>query len=118
MKCRNCGAEYSGKLINCPYCGTMNRKAAYRDFGKKVGRLIDKLFGLKTEAYDSVSRMVFVSVLRSLLIIVICLAVGLGLAMLQNVNYYQDVKEDTRRYENILWENENLVELNKAYEAR
>ena len=118
MKCKNCGAEYSNKLVKCPYCGTMNRKAAYKDFKKKVDQIIDRLFGLKTEAYDSVSKMIFISILRSLLIIAICLAIGFGLAMLQNVNYYHDEKEDTVRYENIIWENENLAVLNEAYANR
>ncbi|MBR3227675.1 MAG: zinc ribbon domain-containing protein [Erysipelotrichaceae bacterium] len=118
MKCKNCGAEYSDDLVKCPYCGTMNRKGAYADFGRKVRDIIDNLFGLKDEAYDSVSKMIFVSILRSLLIILICLGIGFGIGMAQNVNYYQDVRYDEERYEDIVWENENLAALNKAYEEK
>lgn len=118
MICKNCGGEFSDELTKCPYCGTMNRKGAYKDFRRKVSNIIDKLLGLKAEAYDSVSKMIGISLLRSLVIVVVVCALALGASMLVNVNYYNDAKYDEESYQKILWENENLSKLNEAYEGK
>ena len=119
MICKNCGGEFSDELVKCPYCGTMNRKGAYKDFRKKISRIIDKLLGLKAEAYDSVTRMIGVSLLRSIIIVaVICALAFCGASLMVNVNYYNDAEYDEEAYQKIIWENENLASLNEAYENR
>ena len=118
MICKNCGGEFSDKLTKCPYCGTMNKKGAYRDFRNKISAVIDRLLGLKTEAYESVSRMILVSVLRSIVLIAICILLAFAASRMYNVNYYNDSRYDKETLEDILWENENIQKLNEAYEKR
>ena len=116
MKCKNCGAEYSDKLSKCPYCGTMNRKAAYREFKEKVAGFFDRVLGLKAEAYDSISKMLLLSILRSLILIIVVCALAFGASFMANVNYYEDVKYDRETFNDISWENENLRRLNECFE--
>ena len=118
MICKNCGGEFSDELTKCPYCGTMNRKGAYKDFRRKVSNIISKLLGLKAEAYDSVSKMIGISLLRSIVIVIVVCALAFGASLLVNVNYYNDAKYDEESYQKILWENENLTKLNEAYERK
>ncbi len=118
MICKNCGGEFSDDLTKCPYCGTMNRKGAYKDFRKKISNIISRLLGLKAEAYDSVSKMIGISLFRSVIIVIVVCALALGASMLVNVNYYNDAKYDAESYQKILWENENLNKLNEAYERK
>ena len=51
MICKNCGGQFPDTLAKCPYCGTMNKKGAYRDFRRKVSAVIDRLLNLKEESY-------------------------------------------------------------------
>ena len=118
MICKNCGGEFSDKLTKCPYCGTMNKKGAYRDFRKKVSAFIDSLLGLKTEATASVSRMILTSILRSAVLIGVCVLLAFVASRFYNVNYYNDVRYDRERLEDIEWENENIQKLNEAYAKR
>lgn len=94
----------------------MNKKGAYRDFRKKISAVIDSLLGMKTEAYESVSKMILTSILRSIVLIVLCIALAFVSARMSNVNYYNDSRYDKERLEDITWENENIVKLNEAYE--
>jgi len=117
MKCKNCGGVFSDELTKCPYCGTMNRKGAYKDFRKKFAAVIDSLLGLKAEAYHSISRMIFVSLLRSFLMIAICILLAFFVSRFINTNHYSDPKYDREAYEQIVWMEENIDKLNAAYET-
>ena len=116
MICKNCGGEFPDTQVKCPYCGTMNKKGAYRDFRLKISAVIDRLLGMKTEAYESVSRMILTSILRSIVMIALCIALAFVCARMTNVNYYNDSRYDKERLEDINWENENIQKLNEAYE--
>ena len=116
MICKNCGGEFPDTLAKCPYCGTMNKKGAYRDFRRKVSAVIDRLLNLKEESYNSVSRMIFLSILRSLILIAVCILLAFVASRFYNVNYYNDARYDRERLEDIEWENENIQKLNEAYE--
>ena len=118
MICKNCGGEFSDELTKCPYCGTMNRKGAYKDFRKKISRIIDRLLGLKAEAYDSVTKMIGISLLRSVIVVAVICALAFFASLMVNVNYYNDAEYDEEAYQKIIWENENLVSLNEAYENK
>ena len=56
--CKNCNGVYDSKLSKCPYCSTMNKRGAYRDFRYEVADIIDKLIGLKSETSKSLSSVV------------------------------------------------------------
>lgn len=118
MICKNCGGEFPNTLAKCPYCGTMNKKGAYRDFRRKVSAVIDRLLNLKEESYSSVSRMILLSILRSLILIMVCILLAFVASRFYNVNYYNDSRYDKERLEDIEWENENIQKLNDAYEKR
>ena len=118
MICKNCGGVFSDTLAKCPYCGTMNKKGAYKDFRKKVSAVIDRLLSLKEESYNSVSRMILLSILRSLILIAVCILLAFVASRFYNVNYYNDSRYDKERLEDIEWENENIQKLNEAYENR
>ena len=116
--CKNCGGEYDDSLAKCPYCGTMHKAGAYRKFRKKIADLIDSLLGLKEEVEHSVSRNIFFSLLKAVLTVCIILALALGVSFFYNTNYYNDRKYDEERYADILWEEENLEKLNRAFAER
>ena len=118
MICKNCGGQFPDTIEKCPYCGTMNKKGAYRGFRKKVSAFIDSLLGLKTDAYESVSRMILVSILRSLVLIAVCVLLAFVASRFYNVDYYNDSRYDKERMEDIEWENANIQKLNEAYEQR
>ena len=113
--CKNCGGQFDSSLSKCPYCGTMNKKGAYADFRKKISGMIESMLGMKDEAQKSVSRMIVSSVLRGLILVLICMALGFTAGYFQNVNYYNDKEYDQKTYDNIVWEDENLEKLEEAY---
>ena len=113
--CKNCGGKYDSSLSKCPYCSTMNKKGAYRDFRHKVQDIIDGLTGLRYETSRSMSRIVFSAILRGLIITVICVGIGAALGLSANVNYYNDKEYDQDTLEDIIWEDENLEKMEKAY---
>ncbi|MBR4422048.1 MAG: hypothetical protein IKS69_05895 [Erysipelotrichaceae bacterium] len=114
MKCKNCGAVFSDDLDKCPYCGTMNKRGAYKKYRQKIRNIIDSLFGLKAEAYKSLSRLISASILRGLLTILLCIGLAFVVSRFINVNYYNDPKYDLETYEDILWEEDNLDRLDEA----
>ena len=75
--CKNCGAQYTDDLAKCPYCGTMHKRGAYRQFRKKISDMIDSMLGLKEKAQASVSRIILLSLLRSALIIAVVIVLQL-----------------------------------------
>ena len=115
VTCKNCGAVFSENLAKCPYCGTMNKKGAYRRFREKISEMIDSMLGLKDEAYRSISRMILLSIFRSLIMIAIVIGIAFVCSRFAKVNYYNDREYDEEAYETILWEDENLDKLEEAY---
>lgn len=113
--CKNCGGQFDENLNKCPFCGTMNKKAAYRDFRFKISDIIENVLGLKEEVYDSVHKLVFHALLRGTILVLIVSGLGFFLGYHSNVNYYNDKEYDEKTLENILWEDENLEKLEKAY---
>lgn len=116
--CKNCGAEYDENLSKCPYCSTMNKKGAYRNFRLQFSSFIDRLIGLADEAERSVSRTIARSLFRALIIVVIVIALAAVFAYFANTNYYNDKEYDQKTYEKIVWVEDNLDRLNKAYEDK
>ena len=113
--CKNCGAVFDDRLEKCPYCGTMNRRGAYRSFRMTFAGMIDQMLGLRDEVNQSTSRMVLFAFLRSLLLIAIVIGLAFMLSRTARVNYYSDPKYDQEAYETIVWEDENLEKLDEAY---
>ncbi|MCR4951957.1 MAG: hypothetical protein K6A40_11615 [Solobacterium sp.] len=114
--CKNCGAVFDENLEKCPYCGSMNRRGAYRAFRFKVSGMIDRMLGLRDVVNQSTSRMVLFSFLRSLLLIAVTIGLAFLLARTARVSYYNDPEYDREAYETIVWEDENLEKLDEAYE--
>ena len=69
VKCKNCGASFDENLEKCPYCGTMNKKGAYRSFRLKIVSMIDSVLGLKDDIHNSVSKIIWNSLLRAVILI-------------------------------------------------
>ncbi|MBQ1481965.1 MAG: hypothetical protein IIZ28_00175 [Erysipelotrichaceae bacterium] len=115
VTCKNCGAVFSESLEKCPYCGTMNKKGAYRKFRQKISDMIDAMLGLKEEAHRSVSKMIFISLLRGIVLIAAVVLLAFLFSRFANVNYYNDREYDEEALETILWEDENLEKLDEAY---
>ncbi|MBQ2509249.1 MAG: hypothetical protein II529_00355 [Erysipelotrichaceae bacterium] len=113
--CKNCGGEFDGRLSKCPYCGTMHKAGAYRNFRQKISDLIDTFLGLKEEVDRSVSQSIFFSLLRAILIVCIVIGAAFGASLLYNTNYYNDREYDEERLEDILWGEENLEKLDRAF---
>ena len=116
VKCKNCGASFDDDLAQCPYCGTMNKKGAYREFRLKIRDMIDSLLGLKDEVHSSVSAIILGALLRSVILIAVIVALAFVCAKFKNVNYYNDKEYDQEALEDITWLDENLDRLNEAYE--
>ncbi len=116
VKCKNCGASFDDDLAQCPYCGTMNKKGAYREFRLKVSDIIDSVLGLKEDVQRSVSSIILNALLRS--IVLIALIVGLAFigSNFAKVNYQNDKEYDQEALDDILWMDEHLDALNEAYE--
>lgn len=85
------------------------------DFRHKVSDIIDNMIGLKSETSSSMRKVVFASILKGFLIVAVCLLIGGVLGGAANVNYYNDREYDESTLEDILWEDENLDKLEKAY---
>ena len=113
--CKNCGAVFDDRLEKCPYCGTMNRRGAYRSFRMTFAGMIDQVLGLRDEVNQSTRRMVLFAFLRSLLLIAVVIGLAFIFAQTAQVNYYSDPKYDQEAYETIVWEDENLEKLEEAY---
>jgi hypothetical protein len=116
MKCKNCGGVFSDELEKCPYCGTMNKRGAYKKYRQKIRDIIDRVFGLKAEAYNSISKLILMSILRGLVMIAIVIGLAFTFSRFMKVNYYNDPEYDQEALEDILWEEENLDKLNEAFE--
>ena len=116
VTCKNCGAVFDETLEKCPYCGTMNRRGAYGSFRRRFAGLIDEMLGLREEANRSVSRIIFSSLLRSLILIAAVIGLAFFFSQYAKVNYYNDPERDEEALEMILWEEENLEKLDEAYE--
>ena len=116
VSCKNCGAVYDETLAKCPYCGTMNKKGAYRQFRLKITDMIDGMLGLKDDVHRSISRTILLSFLRALILIAITVGLAFIASRFANVNYYNNWEYDEKAYETILWEDENLEKLEKAYQ--
>ena len=117
VSCKNCGAVYDETLAKCPYCGTMNKKGAYRQFRLKIVSMIDGMLGLRDDVHRSISRTILLSLLRSLILIAIVVGLAFIASRFANVNYYNDREYDEKAYETILWEDENLEKLEEAYQS-
>ena len=115
ITCKNCGAQVSDELSKCPYCGTMNRKGAYKEFRLKISGFVDSMIGLKEETHKSLSRMIFTSFFRSLIIITVIIGLAYVLSLSAKVNYYNDKEYDQKAYEEIIWADENMDKLDEAY---
>lgn len=116
--CKNCGGEYTDDMIKCPYCGTMHKRGAYRNFRRKVNAIIDKVLGLKDTVEKSTSRVILGSIFRALVLVAVCVLLAFIVSRFVNVNYYNDREYDQKRYEQILWEDENMDALNAAFAKR
>lgn len=113
--CKNCNGEFSDELSVCPYCGTMHKRGAYKNFRKKISDIIDSLLGLKIDIERSTSRIILSSVLRAVLICIFVIGLALLLSFLSNTNYYNDKEFDEKRLNDIIWQNENISKLDEAY---
>ncbi|MBQ6334150.1 MAG: hypothetical protein IJI46_03645 [Erysipelotrichaceae bacterium] len=116
ITCKNCGAVFSDELDKCPYCGTMNKKGAYKKFRQKVSAFIDMMLGLKQETHRSISRGILAAVLRSLIMIAIIVLAAYLFSKTVRVNYYNDKEYDEKALEQIMWVEENYEKLDEAYE--
>ena len=116
VKCKNCGASFDGDLAYCPYCGTMNKKGAYKDFRLKISSMIDSILGLKEDVQKSVSRIILSSLLRSLIFILVIAGLAFLVSRHTNVNHYNDKEYDQKAYDEIIWMDEHIDQLNEAYE--
>lgn len=116
ITCKNCGGGFSNELDKCPYCGTMHKAGAYKKFRYKIRDFIDQLLGLKDEAQKSLSKIIFSSILRALLIGMVIISVAFLLSLFRNTNFYNDRRYDQDRLDEITWQNENISKLDEAYE--
>ncbi len=48
MKCPGCGADYSARLAQCPYCGTVNESAVRREKDKEERRKLLRSLRIRT----------------------------------------------------------------------
>lgn len=115
VTCKNCGAVFNETLDKCPYCGTMNKKGSYRSFRLKIFDLIDRMLGLKDEAYKSLSKGILLSLLRGFAMVALIILAAFIVSRFYNVNPYDDKEYDQETLETILWEDENLDKLEEAY---
>ncbi|MBQ6654849.1 MAG: zinc ribbon domain-containing protein [Erysipelotrichaceae bacterium] len=113
--CKNCGAAYSEDTEYCPYCGTMNKKGAYKGFRQKVAGFIDRMLGMKQEAHQSVSRSIVSALIRSLIIVAVIVAAAYLISLRFNVNYHNDYEYDQKTLENIEWYEANIDKLEEYY---
>ncbi|MBO4819655.1 MAG: hypothetical protein J5528_05890 [Firmicutes bacterium] len=116
VKCKNCDASFSDELAYCPYCGTMNKRGAYKDFRAKISSMIDSILGLKEDVQRSVSRIILSSLFRSLIFVLVIAGLAFLVSRFSNVNYYNDKEYDQKAYDEIIWMDEHIDELNEAYE--
>ncbi len=115
ITCKNCGAQFSDELEKCPYCGTMNKKGAYKGFRKKVSSFVDGMLGLKEETQRSVSAGIFSALLRSIALIAVIVFLAFLCSRTLKVNYYNDKEYDEKALEDIEWADENFDKLDEAY---
>lgn len=117
VSCKNCGATFPGGKERCPYCNTMTRAGSQKGVRAKISEVINKMLGIRDEAYESLSRMILAACLRSLLIVAAILLLAFGCSQLVDVNYQEDYDYDLRTQQNIEWAEENLDKLEEAYAA-
>lgn len=117
VSCKNCGATFPSGRERCPYCNTMTRTGSQKATRLRVSEAINRLFGIRDEAYESLSRMILAACLRSLVIVAVIILLAFGCAQLVDVSYTEDYEYDLRTQENIEWAEENLDKLEEAYAA-
>ncbi|MBO4218208.1 MAG: zinc-ribbon domain-containing protein [Erysipelotrichaceae bacterium] len=113
--CKNCGAAYPEDTEYCPYCGTMNKKGAYKGFRKRVSGMIDRMLGLKQEAHQSVSRTILSALIRSFVIVAVIVLAAYLCALRVNVNYHNNYEYDSKALADIEWYEANIDKLEEYY---
>ncbi len=117
VTCDNCGATVSGGQERCPYCGTTSKVGVQRSWRAKVADVVNRILGLKGEAYRSVSRMILVAFLRGVAIAAVIVLLAFAWSQFADVNYSEDYEYDLRTQQNIEWAEQNLDKLDEAYAA-
>ena len=110
--CRSCGADYSAKLPNCPYCGTMNLPAAEQAYMNKLENMRSDLEGLGGLAGRQAKKG-FRSMRRKLLIaaMLLCLAA----ALLYGLHLRREKAETQREKAEFLWQRTAFAEMDAYY---
>ena len=110
--CRSCGADYSAKLPNCPYCGTMNLPAAEQAYMNKLENMRSDLEGLGGLAGRQAKKG-FRSMRRKMLIaaMLLCLAA----ALLYGLHLRREKAETQREKAEFLWQRTAFAEMDAYY---
>ena len=115
--CRNCGAVLPEGARKCPYCGTGDGRGSGEGFRAKLSSAIDRMLGLKDEAYDSLGRMVLFAFLRALGLVAVIAVLAFACSQFVDSGYREDTRYEQRVLAEIEWANENLDKLDAAYSA-
>ena len=110
--CRSCGADYSAKLPNCPYCGTMNLPAAESAYMNKLEHMRSDLEGLGGLAGHQ-TKTGLRTMRRKLLLAgtLLCLVIG----VLYGIHLHRERVETQREREEYLWQREAFAEMDACY---
>lgn len=117
MICENCGAKFDDELERCPYCGTMNAKGAFKSYRKKLFGIKDNLRKLDDEAYSSLQELIIKSLLKTFVILLICVAIGVVIGFMLP-RTYSDADYEQRIYDEVVWLAENDAALSEALNNR
>ncbi len=117
MICENCGAKFDDELERCPYCGTMNAKGAFKSYRKKLFGIKDNLGKLDDEAYFSLQQLIIRSLLKTFVILLLCVAIGVVIGFMLPRTYF-DADYEQRVYEEVVWLAENDAALSEALNNR
>ena len=112
--CRSCGADYSAKLPNCPYCGTMNLPAAESAYMNKLEHMRRDLEGLGGLAGHQ-TKTGLRTMRRKLLLAgaILCFVI----AVLFGIHLHRERAEAQQEREEYLWQRDAFAEMDACYAA-
>ena len=115
VHCSSCGAEYSGDLVRCPYCGATNPAAAeneYMDSLRNVRRDLDDLKSMAKNETIAEAREAGRFIRKVLALILVIMVIGAGYTAFYA---HREGRRDEKEY---LWMRQNIARLDSYYENR
>ncbi|MGN0515105.1 MAG: hypothetical protein ACI4GD_12590 [Lachnospiraceae bacterium] len=105
LKCNNCGAEFSGELTKCPFCGYENTAAVQKNYYEKIDKLIEEREQIKhlpEKKLSKYTKKIMMFALGALVLIVVFWGISFWLRGIEKNRQIETEKENKQIMEEYL----------------